>query len=216
MKILVVADIHNDYIAAKTAWEVQKPDYVLDCGDHSKIKNIFELTPHLYIYGNHEPREVMVPDDGMPLPFKIDNGIVLKLPVVDFPMRTKSFIKGKSIQIAGLDGNYSFNNHDGYNVTQRSVDYLKLIPEGGIDILLTHECPLLVPDDSNHKCLANQVVREIDRIKPKIVFSGHAGRYLDLLTPGDIRNIVLEDMAKGYSVLDSSDFSVKRERARFR
>ena len=43
MKILLVSDIHSDYLAAESAFWAENPDYVLDCGDHEEIKNYLNL-----------------------------------------------------------------------------------------------------------------------------------------------------------------------------
>ena len=43
MKILLVSDIHSDYSAAESVYHEEKPYFVLDCGDHAEIKNLFEL-----------------------------------------------------------------------------------------------------------------------------------------------------------------------------
>lgn len=55
MKILILTDIHKDFTAAISSYDLEKPDIVLDCGDHHEIKNLFDKTPNFYIYGNHEP-----------------------------------------------------------------------------------------------------------------------------------------------------------------
>ena len=47
MKILMISDIHSDYNAARASYSSQNPDYVLDCGDHTDLKNLFEF--HLLI-----------------------------------------------------------------------------------------------------------------------------------------------------------------------
>ena len=65
--------------------------------------------------------------------------------------------------------------------------------------------------------MAEKVIRQIDRIKPKFVFSGHMNRFDDtLFTPGEIQNIVLEDMVKGHCVLHVGDeYRLERVRCRF-
>ena len=86
-----------------------------------------------------------------------------------------------------------------------------------VDIFLTHESPLLVPISSKNKVLAERVISEIDRIKPKLVFSGHYGRFNPgIRTPGEVRNIILDDMRKGYCIVDGKSLSVERKIARYK
>ena len=209
MKILMISDIHSDYNAARASYSSQNPDYVLDCGDHTDLKNLFEFVPHFYINGNHEPGEILVPEDQMPLPNKISPGqtIVLKDPDTS---------KDYTVRVAGLDGNYTDSSKD-YAVTIENIEKLERIEKGDLDILLTHESPVLATNNPRYKHMANKVIAQIDRIKPKYVFSGHRNKFDDtLFTPGKIPNIVLEDMVKGYCVLHVGDeYRLERVRCRF-
>ncbi len=205
MKILVLSDIHSDYVAARSAYDVENPDFVLDCGDHQEVKNLFELTPHFYIFGNHEPSTIYTPLDGMPVPVKIPSGVILCLKKNDLEVR-----------VAGIDGNYAKKSRT-HVVDQCGIDKLKSIPKGGVDIILTHESPLLVSENSDYRSLAKKVISEIERINPCRFFSGHYNNFMDSLkTPKGIKNIVLDDMAKGYCLLDGETLEVTRKRARFR
>lgn len=202
MKILLVSDIHSDYSAAESVYHEEKPDFVLDCGDHAEIKNLFESVPHFYIHGNHEPSQIVFRANEMPLPNKIQPGQILTLEKDE-----------KKLRIAGLDGNYSNNR---YGVSKKGIAGLESIPEGGLDILLTHESPLLLPQNSGYLKLARKVIHEIDRIKPRFVFSGHLNDYKELQTPGRVKNIVLEDLAKGYGLLNGDNLEFERKICRFR
>lgn len=204
MKILLVSDIHSDYNAARSLLHLVNPDFVLDCGDHKEIKNLFELTPHFYIHGNHEPSQVESSEDGMPLPFKIPPGQIVVLRK-----------DGLSIRVAGLDGNYSSQDKP-YSVKPYDVERLKRIPQKGIDLFLTHESPLLVKRNSSHFALAREVVSEIDRIQPKYVVSGHYKYSNSVKTPNEIPNTVLDPIVKGYCVLDGETFLIRREKLVFR
>ncbi|MAG61448.1 hypothetical protein CMI43_01350 [Candidatus Pacearchaeota archaeon] len=210
MKILMVSDIHSDYNAAISSYHSENSkddplDYVLDCGDHTDIKNLFEFVPHYYINGNHEPDEILVPEDQMPLPYRISPGQTIVLPS-----------KNHKVRVAGLDGNYTDPSKD-YAVTNENIEKLERIEEGDLDILLTHESPVLARKNLQYKHMAEKVIRQIDRIKPKFVFSGHMNRFDDtLFTPGEIQNIVLEDMVKGYGVLRvGEEYRLERVRCRF-
>ena len=73
--------------------------------------------------------------------------------------------------------------------------------------------------ESKHFSLANKVIKEIKRIQPKYVFSGHTNHYLDRSISDEIHNVVLDDMSKGYCILDISDeknFNLERIICRFR
>lgn len=202
MKILLVSDIHSDYSAAQSIYHEEKPDFVLDCGDHTEIKNLFEFVPHFYIHGNHEPLSIVSKINEMPLPNKIQMGQVIILEN-----------DKQKVRIAGLDGNYSNNK---YGVSKKGIISLESIPEGGLDILLTHESPLLLPQNSGYLKLAKKVISEIDRIKPRFVFSGHLNDYRELQTPRGVKNIVLEDLAKGYGLLNGDNLEFERKICRFR
>lgn len=84
-----------------------------------------------------------------------------------------------------------------------------------MDILLLHESPLNVNPSIE---FAHQVIKEIDRIRPKFVFAGHTDEYLEKFTPGEIKIITLEGIAKGYGVLDllENGFRFQRIIARYR
>lgn len=209
MKILMVSDIHSDYNAARASYSSQNPDYVLDCGDHTDLKNLFEFVPHFYINGNHEPDEILVPEDQMPLPSRISPGQTIVL-------RDPNTSKNHKVRVAGLDGNYTDPSKD-YAVIIENIEKLERIGEGDLDILLTHESPLLARKNPRYKHMAERVINQIDRIKPKYVFSGHRNKFDDTLsTPGKVPNIVLEDMVKGYCVLHvGNEYRLERVRCRF-
>ena len=205
MKILLVSDIHEDYVAAENAWRVEEPDFVLDCGDHEQIKNLFELTPHLYIHGNHEPSEVEGSTEGYPLPFKIPEGVVVVLKKDNLELR-----------VAGIDGNYA-NKDKPNSITDTDIDSLRRLPQGGVDLLLTHESPLLVPLGSKYMELAGRVISEIDRIQPKFVISGHYGKFnASMETPRGVRNLILDDIRRGYCILNGETYNFSRKIVRFR
>ncbi len=204
MKILLLSDIHDDYVPAQSGYVLEKPDFVLDCGDHTEIKNLFDFTPHFYVYGNHEPSLIKLSENDMPLPSKLEPGQVV------------CFEKGEcKVRVAGIDGNYA-NKSKPYRVDFNGIEGLERLAEGEVDILLTHESPLLILEGSNHKNLADKVISEIDRIKPKYVFSGHAGFYRELKTPSGIKNIVIEGISRGYCLLDGESYEVERRVLRFR
>ena len=205
MKILIVSDIHSDYTAAQSAYSVESPDFVLDCGDHEEIKNIFQSTQHFYIHGNHEPSVINI-FNNLPLPNKISSGQIIVLN------------NGTAnVRVAGLDGNYA-DPEKSYSIKKEDIERLRVIKRGSLDIFLTHESPLLVPKNSSYKDLAEEVVEEIDRIAPKYLFSGHFGRYTELKTKKKVSNMVLDEMSKGYCVLDvgKGNYRLKRVRSRFR
>jgi len=206
MKILLVSDIHSDYLPARVAGQTINPDFVLDCGDHTEMKNLFEFAPHYFIRGNHEPDMIYLPIDQMPLPHRISPGEQLILGGEDY-----------EIKVAGLEGNYADPSKD-HAVTIDNIDRLKCIPENGLDIILTHESPVIATEDHRHKNIANRLLYEIDRIKPKYVFSGHSNNFDDSLrTPDGVQNIVLDDMAKGYCVLNiNKEWSIERVKSRYR
>lgn len=208
MKILIVSDIHSDYVAAESIYHKEKPDFVLDCGDHDEIKNLFELVPHFYINGNHEPAIINSMKDSMPLPTKISMNQIIVLN------------NGENIiKVSGLDGNYSSLDKP-YSIKEEDIERLKSLRGAGLDIFLTHESPLLVSEDSLYKKLADRVIEEIDRIKPVYVFSGHLGVYQDSLkTPSNTPNIVLDEISKGYCILEimkGKKFKLRRIRCRFK
>lgn len=201
MKVLILTDIHEDYTAAISAHEVEKPDIVLDCGDHNEIKNLFGQTPHFYIYGNHEPENVSL--NNLCSPTKIIGGTIYEFER-----------DSNRISFSGLDGNYS-GTFSLFSVGEKEVEGLKNIPSNRLDILLLHESPLNANPSIEY---AQQVIREIDKIKPKFVFAGHTGEYSEDLTSGETKIITLEGIARGYGLLDISENNLRFQRkiARFR
>jgi predicted phosphodiesterase len=208
MKCLILTDIHSDYAAAQAAYFKERPDLVLDCGDHDEIYPLFEDTPHFYVSGNHEPRKIILNANSGAMPVKITSGKVFE------------FRKGQDkIRFAGIDGNYSSKEIRGPLYDPR-VNSLKKISPGEIDILLTHESPLNVDSAIRSKTSAPLVIEEIKRISPKFVFSGHRGKFsVDTFNPSSrvIDFISLDSIANGYSILDVSpgDIYFRREQCYF-
>ncbi len=161
----------------------------------------------MYVMGNHEPFFVEAyPADG-PLPTPLNHGQVICF---------RDNIN--QLRVAGISGNYSTRilspkSEYGACVTADSVDTLKLIPAGGLDILLVHESPLNYFSSRECSEIASCLVREIDRIGPGFVFSGHVGSYKENCTPKGVRVITLDDAARGYGVLtvDSTGLHFERK-----
>lgn len=202
MKVLLVTDIHSDYDAARAAYNIEKPDFALDCGDHKEIVNLFELTPHFYIFGNHEPSSVHSDFNTMPLPVRINPGMIFEL------AKEKEIIR-----VAGLDGNYTTKDML-YNVDGQSISFLRLLKPKSVDVLLLHESPLDLDTGDCVSDVASDVVGEIERINPKMVFSGHFGKYQEQYTPNKVPIFCLDDMHKGYGILSSIDGNLLFERKR--
>lgn len=201
MKVLIVTDIHNDEVAAEVAVELERPDLVLDCGDHSRIRSLFSCVPHFYILGNHVPSDIILTKEDLLFPMKILPGIV------------HTFSDGEdSIRFSGIDGNYSSRGSP-FSVKDSDVDLLKQIPEGSLDVFLTHESPLhIYHNRCGEQKLAEQVVNEINRIGPKYVFAGHYNKYRTIETSGGIKVVDLDAMGKGYHVLTKKAGDLKLER----
>jgi len=191
MKALLVTDIHANYEEAKTAHRIVNPDIILDCGDHEDIFNIFETTPHFFIKGNHEPSSISF-DVGNYLnpPYPLPSGMV---------MRARD--GNSTFSFAGVSGNYSSRNLINA-VNKRDLNALIGIPSGSLDVLLLHESPLSIDEDSASIELAKQITEQIDRIHPRYVFAGHFGKSRTLITPGKVAITNLEDIRRGYSILD--------------
>lgn len=189
MKILAITDIHQNDDAARSAAQIESPDLVLDCGDHEQLMNLFGSTPHLYIRGNHEPLVIAFRKEDYPLPIAIPNGDIIE------------FTHGaQKIAITGIDGNYGTKDTV-YQVNPRVVNQLKKIDPGVIDILLLHESPLNVNKSSRDYPLARLVLEEIHRLRPKLVLSGHTGRFSELTTDQNVKFVNLDDMNNGYATI---------------
>ncbi|MBS3094980.1 metallophosphoesterase [Candidatus Pacearchaeota archaeon] len=205
IKILVLTDIHSDYDAAKMAYESTNPDLVLDCGDHTDIRNISGLTPHYFVHGNHEPTSILLDSEGYPLPAKINSDQIY------------SFEKGElKVRFSGVGGNYS-SRKDEKHINEKDIPNLKSISAGGLDVLLFHESPLNILEENNQFPLAQKVIDEIKRIRPKFVFSGHTGIYSEN-NSGKVHLVNLMDAGKGFGILeiDSSRYNFSRVISRYR
>ena len=189
MKILVLTDIHSDFSFAKKAYLSENPDLVLDCGDHSSIHNLFGKIPHFYIFGNHEPLTLKV-NPSVPSPIKIHTGQIIQF---------NHF--GEVIKFSGVDGNYS-SKQGQIKVDENSLNSLKKIERGSLDILLLHESPLNVSNSSFNHIVANKILEQIYRINPPFVLSGHSGNYSFVETQNGPNIITLENIDKGYGVLE--------------
>lgn len=206
MKILILTDMHSDLEPAKIAYSIENPDLVLDCGDHEKLINISQLTPHYFISGNHEPSSIVLNSEGYPLPHSMINGVKY------------FFSNGEDkIVFTGIGGNYS-NKPNENHINYSDIKLLSSIEKNSIDILLFHESPLnAIKND-----LAKKVLDEIKRIGPKFVFSGHTGVYSHKKIEGtggnnkDIQFFNLDDIAKGYGVLETKSEMFERKISRWR
>lgn len=206
MKGVVLTDIHQHSAAAQNIFDLEKPDFILDCGDHEDMGSLAGLTPHFYVLGNHEPRIIRTRVGEGILPTCINPGQVLEL------MSSES---GPRLRVAGIGGNYSTKPHItdteyGAFVDRKALTALQLIRPEEIDVLLLHESPLNnLGKGKDLEALADEVTREIDRIRPQYVFAGHRGTYGRDFTPGNkIPIYTLDDAAQGYMVLTVSQDSL--------
>ncbi len=202
MKGLVLTDIHEDEETARIYVDSEKPDFVLDCGDHERIRNLFGTIPHFYIQGNHEPDKIIYEViEGRPLPNLIYPGQVITLKV-----------GSDQFSFSGIGGNYSARGGKG-NVEKFAIDMLSNIPSTGLDVLLVHESPLDVESTIAERSGALNVLNEIKRIEPICMFAGHVGTYQKQKTDSGIIVYRLPDVLKGYGLLfisnDEISFSFK-------
>ncbi len=203
MKILAITDIHRNYDAARSAYAIESPDLVFDCGDHEQITNLFGPVPHFYIRGNHEPTIISFEKDSPPLPFSIPNGDLI------------DFRDGKdSVTFTGIDGNYGAKQTI-YQVNPLVLNHLKNVDPGLIDILLLHESPHNVSKNSKQYAFAAALIEEIERLQPKLVLSGHTNIYSEFTSKHSVRYINLDDMCNGYLVIhiQGDRFHCERKRA---
>lgn len=199
MKILLITDIHSDYDAAISSHAVESPDLVLDSGDHTEFKTLFGVTPHFYIRGNHEPSIIACSSAS---PSHIPNGTIIE------------FSKGTdTITFSGIDGNYGAKETI-FQVNPKAIAHLKELEPHQIDIMLLHESPFNVSEKSKSYPLAQCVIAELSRLKPKYIFSGHTNVYSDTIDSNQSRWINLDDMRAGYGVLEVSGKSTIFERKR--
>lgn len=202
MKILVITDVHSNLDAARAAGMIEEPELVLDCGDHEEITNLFSQTPHFYIRGNHEPQLISLVSDGDSFPNHIPTGSIIQ------------FDNGKeAVTFMGIDGNYG-TKETIHQVNPKILPELKQVDQNFIDIMLLHESPLNVPKNSKSYPLAMQVLQEIERIKPKIVFSGHTNIYSEHVSDQGVNFCNLDDMCAGYGVIYVNEGTITFERRR--
>lgn len=192
IKILILTDIHSDYDAARIACESNNPDLVLDCGDHTDLVNVSGLISHYFVHGNHEPDKIILDSRGYPLPNKISGDQIYH------------FKRGKlKIRFSGIGGNYSSRAEEKH-VNEKDLINLRSMPTG-LEVLLFHESPFNISEESNQFPLAQRVIGEIKRIHPIFVFSGHTGIYSESIVDEKTRVINLMDAGKGYAVLELTD-----------
>jgi len=217
MKILTVSDIHSDYTAIRYISGDVNPDLVLDCGDHERIENFTGLIPHYFVQGNHEPDSVFIGHSDLSHPHRISSGVVYR------------YIKdNEELRFAGIGGNYSSKPGD-FSVRDTDLEAMSKIGEGNVDVLMFHESPYnVIPDgegeksqestnDNSNVRLARRMISEIDRIKPRIVLSGHTGIKGDT-ERDEVKHIVLPGIAYGYGLLsfDGNKFVYEGKTLRWR
>lgn len=203
MKNLVITDIHQNYDAALSAGTIESPDIVLDCGDHEEVINIFGSTPHFYIRGNHEPSIVSFNKGDYPLPTSIPIGTMMQFTY-----------ENDTVTFSGIDGNYGAKQTI-FQVNENVLQQLRKIEPNTIDIMLLHESPFNVSKSSRGYNLAAEVLKELDRLQPQLVFSGHSNMFLEQLSPRKVKFITLDDMCNGYGALVKKGNNLTFERKRF-
>lgn len=149
----------------KEMLEREKPDLLLSAGDwdygftSSMFEKLAEKTHILTIYGNHDNIKGLRNarnKDGSPI-------LIPDAKPVDY----------KGLRIAGISGNLGSGKKWHHKTAQQFNECVEKLVGKDIDVLITHEAPARVPFLPSNPYGKKIVLHAVERIKPKLHFSGH-------------------------------------------
>jgi Icc-related predicted phosphoesterase len=181
MRLLVTSDLHGEYGPLREAVRLERPDFILNSGDLSTYEN--PGAPMYFIAGNHEDWDFIAAMDAGTK--SIEN---LR------HVRTGEIYSiegdGGVVLIADINGNYGPScfekSRHGLKGGRRrhfvseDIDACKALQGQGVDIFLTHECPVAL-NLINPRAKKNVGIPIIDEVvsavNPRYAFSGHHHYY---------------------------------------
>lgn len=170
MRIVAISDMHGNLKPAHEAVGVSKPDLVLSCGDwgdpgevsHAELQQILAIAPVLTVYGNHDDLELLSST------MNVDGSPILLSP---------GEVRGiAGLRFAGISGIWAKSHRKPHYITDEDVAHqAALIAGRGVDVLLTHGCPIGLADAvpggrrGGQRCFLNAY----HAIIPRVHLCGH-------------------------------------------
>ncbi len=202
MRIVVIADVHEDEDVLESIILEESPDFVLDCGDHDF--DPISTVQRYIIHGNHEEAQMLLEAERYHRR-QITDGVYL-LPSGEVLTLQKN---GCGLKVAGLGGNFSAAVYGQYRTRKKAdeagkqlfivEEEVKRMQNARADVLLFHEPPgILGFENEEGGKLLDYIVA---MIKPKIVFSGHVHTYREA-EDNEMRFISLPVLRDGYAIMD--------------
>ena len=141
MRIVAISDMHGNLTAARQAASESKPDLIISCGDWgdpdevnaAELQDILSIAPILTVYGNHDDLELLSSTTNM------DGSPILLSP--------GEVREAAGLRFAGISGIRAKSHQKPHYVTDEDVAHqASLLAGKGVDVLLTHGCPIGLAD----------------------------------------------------------------------
>jgi Icc-related predicted phosphoesterase len=170
MRITAISDMHGNLGSARAALDLTEPDLILCCGDWgdpgevnpADLQSITAKARVLTVYGNHDDLDVLSAarnTDGSPA--LLSPGEIREV---------------GGLRFAGISGIWAKSHQKPYYVTDEDVAHqASLLAGRGVDILLTHGCPIGLADGlpggrrGGQRCFLDA----FHAIMPRIHLCGH-------------------------------------------
>tara|TARA_Y100000310_G_scaffold331592_1_gene405420 strand:- start:1075 stop:1707 length:633 start_codon:yes stop_codon:yes gene_type:complete len=203
MKVLVVADIHEDWPVLEQVVEQENPFAVLSCGDHGD--NYHTNFPLYFVPGNHENFAFIdsLRERTLSLPY---------LALIE-PGDTHTITDGvEELRVGGMGGIYNPKFLDRFKESYFMRDDLaRLQNTRRADVLLFHETmPIIGLERKEEVMGSSELQRVVKKLGAKMAFTGHYHQYKEVSKNGT-DYVAMDRMNRGYAVLTVADGQITRE-----
>ena len=203
MKVLIVADIHEDWSVLEGVVQEENPFAVLSCGDHGE--NYHTNFPLYFVPGNHENFAFIdsLRQRTLSLPY---------LALIE-PGETHLITDGlEELRVGGMGGIYNPKHLDTFKESyfMRS-DLARLQNTRRADILLFHETLPIIGLERKEEIMGSFELQQVtEKLGVKMVFTGHHHQYKEVSKNGT-DYVAMDRMGRGYAVLTVKDGEIRRE-----
>lgn len=173
MKIVAVSDMHGRLSPVLEILERERPALLLSPGDWGDagqveaedIEPIIQRQPVLTVFGNHDHLDLL------PLIHNRDGSPVL--------LQNGEVRQVLGLRVGGINGIWAKSHRKPFYITDEEVvDFARAIAEKGVDILLTHGCPIGMADLTPVNTHGGQrcFTEAFKLVQPKLHLCGHLHR----------------------------------------
>lgn len=193
-KVMIVGDVHTKFLHLNNLIARNKPDIVIVCGElgiwgSGMLKAVHTGDSKIYACdGNHDNHELLKllrrRTEGVRKPISVSEGIYY------IPRGTIASIKGLNTLFIGgaesIDKQYRTQGHDWFPEESITAEDINSIPDGRIDMVISHTAPTFVVEqmdieilpihskDGRYNAPSSVYLDYVfDLYKPKLWYFGH-------------------------------------------